>query len=161
MTNILTKIIKANQEYEILGWGSSSAGEEHEVITQAAYDALTPAQKAEKVYMIKESGTPAPSPMPSSVDSFNRFITNQPMATYTENTTIAEENIPVWASFFWWVPEVSWTLVSWWIISLDFLKSNVWKQVALCSAYRDSYIKYENSSYTIHITGMNHKVYLF
>ena len=39
-----------------------SAWEEHEFITQAAYDQLTPAQKAEKVYMITgEGGIPVPT----------------------------------------------------------------------------------------------------
>lgn len=33
----------------------SGSGDDHEVITQAAYNQLTPAQKAEKVYFIKES----------------------------------------------------------------------------------------------------------
>lgn len=60
MSKIIKKIMNANQEYTVLGsWGSE--WETHEFITQADYDALTPAQKAEKVYMITGEGeTPTP-----------------------------------------------------------------------------------------------------
>ena len=158
MTNILTKIIKANQEYEILGWGSSSAGEEHEVITQAAYDALTPAQKAEKVYMIKESGTPAPSPTPGSIDSFNRFITNQPLATYTSNTTIAEEDIPEWASFFCWTYYSGSAYDMWSILPLKLVKDNHTKTYHICSDRWTPSIRYTSWSYEIQSWG---GLYLF
>lgn len=56
MTDVITKVAIGWVEYPFAGWGSS--GEEHEFITQEEYDQLTPAQKAEKVYMITGEGTP-------------------------------------------------------------------------------------------------------
>ena len=58
MTSILKKVINQKHEYNV-SWWSWGGWEAHEFITQADYDLLTPAQKSEKVYMIKESGTPS------------------------------------------------------------------------------------------------------
>lgn len=97
MTDIVTKVSIWGQVVPI-GWGSE--GQEVVYLTQAEYDAL-PASKLTdgKIYKIKTSGV-VPTPMPSSIDSFNRFITNQPLATYSDSDTLLESNIPTWANFF-------------------------------------------------------------
>lgn len=74
MTDVITKVAIGWVEYPFAGWGSS--GEEHEFITQADYDNLTPAQKAEKVYMITGEGeTPTPGGG-TAVESGDVVITN-------------------------------------------------------------------------------------
>ena len=59
MTDIVTKVSIWGQVVPI--WWGSTEWAEHAFITQADYDNLTPAQKAEKVYMITGEGeTPTP-----------------------------------------------------------------------------------------------------
>lgn len=87
MSKIIKKIMNANQEYTVLGsWGSE--WEAHEFITQAAYDQLTPAQKAEKVYMIKDSGTPSTVlTAGTGIDITNDVISADMSTAVYDNTT--------------------------------------------------------------------------
>ena len=86
MSKIIKKIMNANQEYTVLGGGSE--WETHEVINQAAYDELTPAQQAEKVYMIKESGTPGTVlTAGAGIDISNNEISADMSTAVYDNTT--------------------------------------------------------------------------
>lgn len=101
MSKIIKKIMNANQEYTVLGGGSE--WETHEVITQAAYDQLTPAQQAEKVYMIKESGTPVPTS--GEISSLINFIKHTPIVTITANW---DYDIPANATLVKFIQEYAW-----------------------------------------------------
>lgn len=71
--NVIQKVYNGWNEYLVAG---GSSGEEHEFITQEEYEQLTPAQQAEKVYMITGEGeTPTPGGE-TAIESGDVVITN-------------------------------------------------------------------------------------
>ena len=90
MTDVITKVAIGWVEYPFAWWGSS--GEEHEFITQAEYEQLTPAQKAEKVYMITGEGeTPTPGGG-TAVERGDTLLTNIARASEVDGYVIWRES---------------------------------------------------------------------
>ena len=104
--------MNANQEYTVLGsWGSE--WEAHEFITQADYDNLTPAQKAEKVYMITGEGeTPTPgggSAEDTSYDNTTSGLTADNVQDAIDEVKSQTNNV---------INKVNYLEVNWWFFPL-------------------------------------------
>lgn len=154
MSKIIKKIMNANQEYTVLGsWGSE--WEAHEFITQTDYDLLTPAQKAEKVYMITGEGTPGGdgSAEDTSYDNTTSWLTatNVQDAIDEINTKIA------------WTQTVTldWNMVLNKISGKTWTTSSIYIDAANVNVYNSNSVLKYTAPYSTYASFLIYDKYLF
>lgn len=144
--NVIQKVYNGWNEYFVAGGVS---GEWHEFITQASYDALTPAQKAEKVYMITGEGeTPTPGGETVWLDSniaLNKI--NQVLSTVNTSCYIWRSSTAQLVSIYWKNSSLIW----YYDISRDgwYQEKTYETYYILLQSYNSSYSS--NKHYIVHV----------